>query len=96
MDSKGWNYAFLDEQDYNLFTDLLTSFFEYKPYALPEKPIQLKSKCKTKLAKALGDIHDTLSNENKLITDYNFFKLVRVLIHFKNENQNDLYKALTR
>jgi hypothetical protein len=96
MDKNGWNYAFLDEQDYNLFTDLLTSFFEYKPYALPEKPIQLKSKCKTKLAKALGDIHDTLSNENKLTTDYNFFKLVRVLIHFKNENQNDLYKALTR
>ena len=96
MDKKGWKYAFTSEQDSNLFTDLLTNFFEYKDYSIPETPIQLKRGCKTKVAKALGKIHKELSNENKLTTDTNYFNLIRVLSHFESEEQNDLYKALTR
>lgn len=96
IDKNGWAYAFTSEQDYNLFTDLLTNFFEYKDYSIPETPIQLKRGCKTKVAKALGEIHKELSNENKLTTDTNYFNLVRVLSHFEREKQNDLYKALTR
>jgi hypothetical protein len=96
IDKQGWQYAFVSEQDYNLFTDLLTNFFEYKPYTLPETTIQLKRDCKTKVAKALGEIHKELSNENKLSTDTEYFKIIRVLNHFKNETEGDLYKALTR
>lgn len=96
MDKKGWQYAFVSEQDYNLFTDLLTNFFEYKPYTLPETIIQLKRTCKTKVAKALGEIHKELSNENKLSTDTKYFQLIRVLSHFEKETEGDLYKALTR
>lgn len=96
MDKKGWEYAFTSEQDYNLFTDLLTNFFEYKGVSIPETVIQLKRGCKTKLAKSLGEIHKELSNENKLTTDTEYFKLIRVLSHFENEKQIDLYKALTR
>jgi hypothetical protein len=96
IDKQGWQYAFVSEQDYNLFTDLLTNFFEYKPYTLPETTIQLKRTCKTKVAKALGEIHKELSNENKLSTDTEYFKIIRVLNHFKNETEGDLYKALTR
>ena len=96
MDNKGWQYAFVSEKDYNTFTDLLTNFFEYKPYTIPEKAIPLKRTCKTKLAKALGWVHKELSNENKLSADTNYFNLVRVLSHFKEETQDDLYKALTR
>jgi hypothetical protein len=44
IDKQGWQYAFVSEQDYNLFTDLLTNFFEYKPYTLPETTIQLKQR----------------------------------------------------
>jgi len=96
IDKQGWQYAFVSEQDYNLFTDLLTNFFEYKPYTLPEKTIQLKRTCKTKVAKALGEIHKELSNENKLRTDTKYFQLIRVLSHFEKETEGDLYKALTR
>jgi hypothetical protein len=96
IDKQGWQYAFVSEQDYNLFTDLLTNFFEYKPYTLPKTVIQLKRTCKTKLAKVLGDIHKELSNENKLSTDTKYFQLVRVLNHFEKETEGDLYKALTR
>lgn len=96
IDKQGWQYAFVSEQDYNLFTDLLTNFFEYKPYTLPETTIQLKRTCKTKFAKALGEIHKELSNENKLSSDINYFKIIRALSHFEKETQGDLYKALTR
>jgi hypothetical protein len=96
IDKQGWQYAFVSEQDYNLFTDLLTNFFEYKPYTLPETTIQLKRTCKTKVAKALGEIHKELSNENKLSTDIKYFQLIRVLSHFEKETEGDLYKALTR
>jgi hypothetical protein len=96
IDKQGWQYAFVSEQDYNLFTDLLTNFFEYKPYTLPETIIQLKRTCKTKVAKALGEIHKELSNENKLSTNTEYFQLIRVLSHFEKEKEGDLYKALTR
>lgn len=96
IDKQGWQYAFVSEQDYNLFTDLLTNFFEYKPYTLPGTIIQLKRTCKTKVAKALGEIHKELSNENKLSTDTKYFQLIRVLSHFEKETEGDLYKALTR
>ena len=96
LDKRGWQYAFVSEQDYNLFTDLLTNFFEYKPYTLPNTIIKLKRSCKTKVAKALGEIHKELSNEKKLSNDTEYFKIIRVLNHFKNETAGDLYKALTR
>jgi hypothetical protein len=88
IDKQGWQYAFVSEQDYNLFTDLLTNFFEYKPYTLPETIIQLKRTCKTKIAKALGEIHKELSNENKLSTDTNTekFSLWNLLKNFDKDS----------
>lgn len=96
IDIKGWQYAFRNEHDFRLFTDLLTNFFEYNSYTLPIETIMLKKGCKTKLAKALGEIHNELSNENKLIHDNNYFELIKILNHFKKEPKEDLYKALTR
>ena len=95
MDKKGWQYAFSTEQDYILFTDLLTDFFEYKRYLIPETAIQLKRTCKTKLAKALGEIHAELS-ENPLNSDTEYIKIVRVLNHFKEGSDFDLVKAMQR
>jgi hypothetical protein len=96
FDKDGWNYAFNNESDYKLFTDLLTCFFEYKPYNLPEKVIPLKRACKTKVAKVLGEIHKELSNQSNLSNDKDFFTLLRVLSHFEKEPEGSLYKALTR
>ena len=96
IDKKGWEYAFSSKQDYNVFINLLTDFFEYKAYTLSETIIQLKRGCKTKVAKALGKIHKELSNENKLSTDNKYFKLIKILNHFEKEKEGDLYKAVTR
>lgn len=95
MDKQGWKYAFNNETDYNTFADLLTNFFEYKEYSLPEITIRLKRTCKTKLSKALGEIHKTLS-ENRLSSDKEFYKIIRILNHFEKETEKDLYKALIR
>lgn len=95
MDKKGWQYAFSTDQDYNLFTDLLTNFFEYKDYSIPETAIQLKRTCKTKVAKALGEIHAELG-ENPLNSDIEYFKIVKVLNHYREVSNVALVKAMQR
>jgi len=71
--SIGWRYAFTNDTDYNTFLDLLTSYFEYAPYSIPQYTIKLKRDCKTRFAKALSPIHKTLS-EKSLKSDIAFFK----------------------
>jgi hypothetical protein len=98
MDKKGWEYAFINEKDYNQFTNILTSFFEYGYIveSLPETKIKLKKSCKTKVARVLGEIHKELSNEDILHTDTEYFKIIRILSRFETVKEEDLYKALTR
>ncbi len=94
--NKGWEYAFRSKSDYNSFVNLLTSFFEFKEYLLPEQVIQLKRGCKTRLAATLGRIHSDLSNNNTLKNDTKFFEIIKTLNHFKNLTTNQLYKDLSR
>lgn len=91
----GWQDVFLTEDDFNMLVQILINFFERKPYTIENVSINLKRNTKTKVAAILRDIHKDLS-EKQLKKDEEFFKIVRVLNHFKNENDNDLYKALTR
>lgn len=95
MDTKGWRYAFSKQHEYNLFADLLTNFFEHKDCSIPETPIQLKRTCKTKVAKTLGGIHAELS-EKPLSSDIEYFKIIKVLNHFKEVSNSDLVKAMQR
>lgn len=95
--NKGWGYAFTSESDYNTFVNLLTNYFEYKPYSLPQKKIKLKKDTKTRLAKVLSPIYKQLSNENKkLKSDTDFFAIVRVLDHFEKLTDTQIYQAITR
>lgn len=96
MDNKGYKYAFMTEQDYNTFTDILTNFFELKEYKLPKVPIQLKRNCKTKLAATLGKIHSELSNVDKFSGDTDYFNIIKCLSHYSTLSNDELYKALTR
>ncbi len=96
IDRKGWQYAFASEKEYNLFADLLTNFFEDKPNSLPKTAIKLNRRCKTKVGIVLGELHKKMSNKDKLITDTDYFKLIRVLSPFEKETDGDVYKALTR
>lgn len=95
MDKLGWKYAFVSETDFNLFVEILTNFFEYKPYQTLEEPIRLKRSCKTKVAKTLGEIHKELS-ENHLNSDYDFLNIIRLLNHFQSISNFDLVKAMQR
>ena len=91
----GWGYAFKNENDYTVFLNLLTYYFTNESYKLPEIPIKLKRDCKTRLAKVLSPIHKELS-EKPLKSDKEFFKILKVLNHFKNLSNVQLYDAITR
>ena len=92
-----WKYSFINERDFNLFVNLLTDFFNCKPYSLPKQTINLKKGCKTRFAKALNPIYKELSSDNKKMkTDKKFFQLIRVLSHFKDESDHKIYQAITR
>ena len=95
MDKRGWEYAFVSLSDYDLFLDLLTRFFAYKPYTLPKITIQLKRTCKTKVAKALGEIHKELS-EQPLNSDKEYLNIVRLSNHFKDVSDFELVKSMHR
>lgn len=91
----GWEFAFTDETDFNLFLDLLTCYFEYKPYSIPNSIIKLKRGCKTRFANALKPIHVAFS-ETPLKSDLEFFKILRVLNHFERMTDIEIYKAINR
>lgn len=93
--NEGWEYAFNNEEDFNTFLDLLTNYFEYKPYKIPEHLIKIKRNCKTGFAMSLNPIHKELS-EKPLKSDREFFKIIRCLSHFHNLSDSAIYKALTK
>ncbi len=91
--NKGWKYAFNSEVNYNAFCDLLTQFFEYKQYILPNKTISLKNGSKTRVASALGDIYQELIGEG-MRTNEQFYALVRSLEPFKEADSISIYNLL--
>jgi hypothetical protein len=93
--NKGWGFAFANELDYHLFLDLLTCYFEYKPYSIPNSIIKLKRGCKTRFAKVLNPIHVEFS-ETPLKSDLEFFKILRILNHFERMTDFEIYKAINR
>jgi hypothetical protein len=93
IDNDGWKYSFQNKNDYNVFTSILTAYFEQNKYQLPKEVIKLKRGCKTKLAKAFGEILRELC-DGVLKDQTEYFDIIRKLNHF--ENESDLYKAITR
>jgi hypothetical protein len=91
----GWEYAFNNQDDYDLFLNLATGFFNYNPIPSPNQIIRLKHNCKTRFAKTLNLIYKELSNRT-LKSDVEFFKLIRILNHFQNLTDIEIYNAVTR
>lgn len=97
IDKNGWSYAFTSEDDFNTFVELLTNYFQQKEFKIPTETIKLKRNCKTKLAKAFNPIHINLGHDDKkLKSDIEFFDIIRVLNHFKELSNADIYDAITR
>lgn len=97
MDNKeGWKYAFRNESDLNTFINILTAFFEYRKFKMPEKIINLKQASKSRIAEALRAIHKELSNEKNLRTDLKFFNILRSLNYFNKLEDRMIYNSLTK
>lgn len=98
IDTKlGWKYAFRNKPDYYTFIDLLTFYFDGKPYSLPQQVINLNRNCKTRFAKHLNSIYYNKSEaKKKLNSDIEFFNIIRILNHFKDLNDHQIYKSIIR
>lgn len=95
IDVKGWNYSFMSENDYNTFAGLLTDYFEHRDCKLDIPKIRLRKNAKTRFAKALRPIHNELSG-NVLKSELKFFEVIRALEQFKDDSDDEIYKAITR
>jgi hypothetical protein len=93
---KSWRYAFRSETDYKSFKNILVRYFEKTVYKLPEEPIELKKRCKTRLAYVLGGIHRELGFRDTLKGAPDFLEIVRVLDQFKALTDVQLIKDLQR
>lgn len=82
---------------YNTLIALLTSFFEGKEYTIPLQKIQLKARCKTKIAPIFNKIYmQKKSGMTPLKSDKKYFEIIRVLNHFKDLSDNEIYKIIGR
>lgn len=88
-------FAFNSDKDYNTFLGLLINFFTYKPFKLPSNKIKLKRGCKTRFSPIFNSIHLELS-EKKLKGDLEYFKIIKVLNHFSELSDDQIYKLITR
>jgi hypothetical protein len=80
----GWEYAFLFEEDYLLYVDILAHFFNEVPYKIVTKNIKLKNNCKTIMAETLRLIYRNCKPYGKTFkNDIDFFEIVRILEPFK-------------
>lgn len=91
--------CFINDKDYEMFVDLLTKFFEGKEYTLPKKPIALKDRSKTKCAPIFNAIWREMPYQNKgntLTKDLKYFEIIRVINHFRQLTDPELYRDITR
>ena len=89
--------CFHSNDEYNTFLELLINFFEGNPYGIPIKTINLKRGSKTKIATVFNPIHKALiMSDIKLKSDTEYLKIIKVLNHFSNKSNADIYKAITR
>lgn len=95
LSEQGWEYAFFKKNDYELFVDILVNFFIGKVGQPPYDPIRLKRRTKNKIASVLRDIYYRL-RETSLRSDKDYFDALRVLLPFKDQGDDKIYKSLTR
>jgi hypothetical protein len=93
--NKGWEYAFIDKSEFDLYLNILVKFFKQEEYKLPENQIKLKKRSQTRTATLLGQLYSELA-ENQLSQDKKYLEIVRVLKPFYVKSDAKLYKDLTR
>lgn len=96
--TKGWQYAFKNDKDFEEFAQLLADYFsdnidENKINQLQQGKIKLKPNCKTRLAPVLKEIQQEFG-KSKLTRDEGFLNILRTLDHYSKEL--DLYRTISR
>lgn len=93
---------FRRDEDMDKFISLLVNFYakshkkESIKLELPNDTFELKRRTKTKFAQVLSPIYNVLSNKDNLKADKDYFDLIRVLNHFSELTDKEIYKMITR
>jgi|GEM_PF-4119284 len=86
-----------DDKDYNLLINLLTNFFTDKEYIIPKNKIQLKARCKTSIAPIFNKIYmQNKSSKTPLKHDAKYFEIIRILNHFQELSDAEIYITIGR
>jgi hypothetical protein len=79
----GWEYAFIFEDEYLGYVDILARFFNNNPYEKPIKGIKIKKNSKTLLTESLIQIYRKCKPHGAIFKyDLAFFEVVRILEPF--------------
>ncbi len=92
-----WECVFRSEDDMELIADLLAKYFNKLPYNIPSKIIDNQIRSKTKLSSAINEIYKLNRNINsKMISDTEFFRILKSLSVYKDLDNNSIYNSITK
>ncbi len=92
-----WECIFRSEDDMQLIADLLAKYFNRLPYTIPSKIIDNQMRSKTKLSSAINEIYKLNRNINsKMISDTEFFRILKSLSVYKDLDNNSIYDSITK
>lgn len=92
-----WECVFRSEDDMELIADLLAKYFNKLPYTIPSKIIDNQIRSKTKLSSAINEIYKLNRNTNsKMISDTEFFRILKSLSVYKDLDNNSIYNSITK
>lgn len=95
--NKGYSYAFRKDKDFNVFVEVLANYFQDKDFKKPQEIITLNTGSKTRLAPILKGIYKKLiMSEAPLKSNSSYFELLRVLKHYQNKTDNQIYTDINR
>jgi len=97
MHREKWEYAFREEKDVKMISELIAKYYNGINYELPKYQILNTPKCKTILSAALRTIYLKRRNiEIKLKDDNQFIEIVKMFQIYKDLTDFEVYKLVDR
>lgn len=93
IDSKGWQYVFKSENDFNMFVDILALYFNTGEFKDENNSIENNRGSITRFAHSLNNIYIELG-QHPLKGDIKFLNICRVIKDFKNKTDTQITKLI--
>ncbi|WP_340112972.1 hypothetical protein [Maribellus mangrovi] len=93
-ENQSWDYVFYDQADFELFFNMIRTFFQDQPITLPKSPIKLKPNRKSYAITAMGKIHSNIKEDYSESGEY--FNIARTLDPYQHCEDKDLKNAMSK